>query len=91
MADLERELDERRKAEANGRNRSRGSDDFEINPPVRRVSRRRLPIWTDLPGLLGSQEPRLRSRQPLKSSATLQLVDAETTTSLVDVNHPYAK
>jgi hypothetical protein len=43
MAALERQLEERRKAEANGRNRSPGSDDFEINPPTSRFSGRRPP------------------------------------------------
>jgi len=43
MADLERQLEVRRKAEANSGNRSQGSDDFEINPAARRVSGRRPP------------------------------------------------
>ena len=41
MADLERQLGERRKFEANGRSRSPGSDHFEIDPLSRKISGRR--------------------------------------------------
>ena len=41
MAALERKLEERRKAEANGGNLSTRSNDFEINPPTSRFSGRR--------------------------------------------------